>query len=102
MPTVLMGNRAPVDLRTKTTRIGGAETVTVFHVPDVDSHDHRMRNIAHDDGLWRQVSGANPAWVASDDAGLQEDLARHFNCPVKGMDEASDALAAVLESGARA
>ena len=101
MPTVLLGNSAPLDLKTKEPLDIGAETVTVIHVPEDDSHDHRMRNITHEDGLWPRMSATPPTWIASDDAGLQEALARHFNCPAKGMDEAGEMLSAISESGAQ-
>lgn len=96
MPTVLLGNNAPRDLRTGELASLGMETVTVFQVPEEDPHDHRMRNITHQDGLWPQVSGGSPTWVACDDPALQEALARHFNCPAKPMGEAGDALTAAM------
>lgn len=86
MPTVRLGNHAALDKG----RVVEGEQITTIHVPDVDPHEDRMRNITHNDGLWRSVASAPPVWVECDDPELERALAAHFDCRVGEIEEAPD------------
>lgn len=81
MPRVLMGNLHPIF---NGQAISDSTAITDVSVPDSKSLDHMLRDIAHEDGLWRVHSAdAAPSWVecpASPE--LEAALADRFGCPV--------------------
>lgn len=78
MPTVRLGNTAPVD----TSQSGHGPLVTTVVFPAGEDLPTRMRTLTHVDGLWVCHSSSPAAWVESDDAELEEAIAQHFNCPI--------------------
>lgn len=81
MPTVWLGNPAPVDPDSPP----GA--ITEMIIPDSKSFDHAMADVTLDDtvsiGAWAaQSTAGSPTWVESDDPALAKALAAHYGCPI--------------------
>lgn len=78
MPTVRLGNTAPVD---KGQLLDGNRVTTVRIMDEKDTAT-RMRTLTHADGLWPAMSMRPAAWVECDDAELESALAEYFKCPI--------------------
>lgn len=79
-------------------RYSGQSTCTVLLPADEENwtHDERVRTVVHEDGHWRAVSAAPPAWVeCPDDPDLEAVFAAHWGCPVGRPDGWVDQVSAV-------
>lgn len=80
MPTVLLGNNAPLD---RGERLKGT-AVTTVQVPDDATQAEVVAAITAGDGLWARHSEEAPAWVeCAEDKDLADHLARVLDCPAK-------------------
>lgn len=81
MPIVLLGNPQPA-IAGATTDEHGNGVVKVVTDPEADTATV-LRDLFHDDGLWRVHSSAPaPAWVESSDDALAQAIADEAGCPV--------------------
>lgn len=94
MPTVTLGNTAPIETRKpddsvlefeRVPREDIGETYTVFSVPEGTSLIESVTTITRAfDG---HHSDDAAAWVESDDPILAEALAQHYKCEIRKSDE---------------
>jgi hypothetical protein len=79
MPTVLLGNTAPLD---RGEPLDGP-VITTISAPD-DASDIEVLKAIDDpgDGCWPRHSSERPAWVESDVPDLAEFLGQHLGCRV--------------------